>query len=160
MLKALAQVMVGLLAVFIVHVPRLLVDLLLWSYSTAFRNRPNLTASPAEHLRRARRKLRSRKNSELLYAALDLRFALERMTHHDLLNESISNKLRKKHQPSKKVKGLRKTEPASATSHRAVLVNKETGVRVGRCPHPSPPVSHCSSPSPSPPPSRHPPSER
>jgi hypothetical protein len=129
-LKAWFQAVVGLIAILVVHLPRLGWHLLQWSYSAAFQNRPNLTADPKEHLRRARRLLRSGKNSKLLYAALELRFALERSTHADLLNESISNKLRKKYQPTKKVRGLAKVETDSTKPHRTVLVNRDTGGRV------------------------------
>ena len=120
----------GLVALFLVHVPKWIWAGLQLSYSSAFRNQPNLTADPREHLRRAKRLLRTRKNSHLLYAALEIRFALERLTHNDLFNDSISNNVRKKYQPSKKLRGLNKAEPGATVPHTMVLVHRQTGQKV------------------------------
>jgi len=129
-MRELLRAIGGLVALFLIHVPRLVWAALQWSYASAFHNRPNLTADPQEHLRRAKRLLRSRKNSQLLYAALEIRFALERIAHTDLFHDSISNRVRKKYQPTKKLKGLNMAEPGAKVPHRMVLVHRETGERV------------------------------
>ena len=122
--------MIGLALVPLVHLPRLLWLMLDLSYATVFHNRPNLTASPKEHLKRARRLLRRRHNSLLLYAALELRFCLERVAQADLFISSITNKARKQYNPLKKISALRRSEPDSANQHRMALVHRKTGVEV------------------------------
>jgi hypothetical protein len=130
-MKNFAKAVIGLVLVFVVHIPRLLYLLLLVSYAAVFANRPTLTADPAEHLKRAKRILRRSKLSELLYAALELRFALERMAQRDLLfAEMASNRMLKEHDPAKKVANLHRLAPDSAFFHEIYLVNKSTGERI------------------------------
>lgn len=75
----------GLALMFLVHLPRGVYFLLTLSYSAVFKDSGRLlTASPKEHLRRASLLLK-KDNSHLLYAALELRFALERMVQHELI---------------------------------------------------------------------------
>lgn len=128
--KGCGRVLVGLVVFPILHIPRILWALLDLSYAVAFHNRPNLTADPKTHLKRARRLLRRRHNSLLLYAALELRFAMERIAQNDLYISSIANRARKKYDPVKKINALRRAEPDSANMHRMVLFNKKTGIEV------------------------------
>ena len=130
-MKNFAKAVIGLVLVFVVHIPRLFYLLLLVSYAAVFANRPTLTADPDEHLKRAKKILRRGKLSELLYAALELRFALERMTQRDLLFAEIaSNRMLDEHDPVKKVANLRRLAPDSAFFHEIYLVNKTTGERI------------------------------
>ena len=92
-----AKALIGLFLVFVFHIPKLGYDLLRLSYAAVFHNRPNLTASPVEHLRLARRILRRCRNCELLYPALELRFSLERMAQNEIYWSEI---------PWKEVTGL------------------------------------------------------
>jgi hypothetical protein len=119
----------GLLLVLIVHIPRLLLSLLQLSYAAVFNNRPNLTADPVEHLRRAKRLLRKRRNSLLLYAAVEVRFALERIAHRQLYSSRISRRARQEYDPVKKVKALQRADSATRFRHRIFWVHRETGER-------------------------------
>lgn len=120
----------GILLLPLVHLPRMIWSLLSLSYAAVFHNRPNLTADPKEHLKRARRLLRRKHNSLLLYAAVEIRFALERVAQSDLYIASITNRARKQYDPVKKVEALRRAEPSSDKRHRMILVNKDTGAEV------------------------------
>lgn len=130
-IKNIFQVFAGLLLLFIYHIPRFIYMLLNISYAYVFNNARNLTASPGEHLKRARRFLRRGFNSELLYAALELRFALERMAHWELIMSNMaSNRMLKEYDPVKKVSNLRQLNGDSAFPHEIYLVNKDTGVKI------------------------------
>ena len=121
----------GLVLVLIVHLPRFAWLLLELSYAVVFNNRPNLTADTAEHLKRARKLLRKRKNSLLLYAALELRFALERMTHAEVAwTSKISRRVVDDPDPIKRLKAQRRADPAAAHPHRIYLINRQTGERI------------------------------
>jgi len=129
--KKFAKAVVGLLLIFVVHVPRLIFLALLVSYAAVFANRPTLTASPAEHIKRARKILRRGRLSELLYAALELRFALERMVQRDLVfAEMASNRMLRECDPVKKLANLHRLAPDAAFVHEIYLVNKATGERL------------------------------
>lgn len=130
-LKKIIKATVGLVLIFIVHLPRLIFQILLISYAAAFNNRPTLTANPAEHLKRAKKILKRGRLSELLYAAVELRFALERMAQRDLLlTDLASERILKEYDPSKKLANLHRIAPESAYSHDIFLVNKKTGERL------------------------------
>lgn len=130
-MKKFAKAVVGLLLIFVVHVPRLIFLALLVSYTAVFANRPTLTASPAEHIKRARKILRRGRLSELLYAALELRFALERMAQRDLVfAEMASNRMLRECDPVKKLANLHRLAPDAAFVHEIYLVNKATGERL------------------------------
>ena len=129
--RGLARALIGLLLIPVVHVPRLVYWLLQLSHAAVFANRQTLTASPAEHLTRARRILRRGKLSELLYAALEVRFAVERITHRELeFAEMASTRMLKEYDPVKQVANLRRLAPSSAFPHAFYFVNPQTGVRV------------------------------
>jgi hypothetical protein len=126
--RALARAIIGIVLVFIVHIPRLLFTLLQLSYAAVFANTPTLTADPKEHLARARKMLRRGKLSELLYAALEIRFALERMTRRELVfAEMASKRMLKQYEPAKHVSNLHRLAPESAFGHNVYLLNKATG---------------------------------
>lgn len=130
-MKNFLKAIVGLALVFFYHVPRLMYFGLLVSYTAVFeRNWPTLTADPAEHLKRAKRILRKGQLSELLYAALELRFALERMAQRELIfMDMATNRMLKEYDPVKKVKNLQRLAPEAAFAHEIYLVNKATGER-------------------------------
>lgn len=122
---------IGLVLIFMVHLPRLIYHVLLVSYSAVFNNRPTLTANPAEHLRRAKKYLKRGRLSELLYAAVELRFALERMAQRDLLlTELASERILKEYDPSKKLANLYRIAPEAAYAHDIFLLNRNTGERI------------------------------
>lgn len=130
-IKGLFQAIVGFILIFVYHIPRLIYLLLQISYAYVFNNPRNLTASPAEHIKRAKKLLRRGFNSELLYAALELRFALERMVQWELIMANMaSNRMIKEYDPVKKVSYLRQLNSDSADFHEIYLVNPQTGERV------------------------------
>jgi hypothetical protein len=125
-----AKAVVGLLLIFVVHLPRLAYLGLLWSFAAVFNNRPTLTADPAEHLKRARKILRRGRLSELLYAALELRFALERMTQLDLIFADLAtNRMLDDPSPVRKLASLHQIAPEATAAHDFLLVDKTTGER-------------------------------
>jgi len=104
------KAIVGLILILIVHIPRLIYHALLPSYAFVFNNQQNLTADPKEHLSRARKLLAKRHNSLLLYAALEIRFALERMVDSQLMfAEKISSATLKKYDPVKRAQSNDRT---------------------------------------------------
>lgn len=130
-MKNILKAAVGFLLIFVVHIPRLLFLGLLVSYAAVFENRPTLTADPAEHLRRARKLLRQGRLSEILYAALEVRFALERMAQRELtFAEAASNRMHQEYDPGKKVASLQRLSPDAAFAHEIWFVNQETGQRI------------------------------
>lgn len=130
LVKNLFRAFLGLILVSIYHIPRLVYHLCLASYAYVFNNRPTLTANPAEHIARARRILKRGHLSELLYAAVELRFALERMAQKDLILASMaSNKMIDQYDPVKKLSNLHTINPNSAYGHEIYIVNKATGER-------------------------------
>lgn len=130
-MKALGRALVGLILVFVYHVPHLIFRLLMVSYAYVFWNRPTLTANPEEHLKRATTILRRGDRSELLYAALELRFALERMAQRDLIfAPDASNRMLDENHPGKKLSNLHRLAPESAHRHEVFLINRATGERI------------------------------
>lgn len=102
---------VGFVLIFLYHIPRLISAGLLVSYAYVFNNVENITANPLEHIKRAQKLLKSRHNSILLYAALELRFAVERMVKGQLLfKNKVSNSTWKKRDPTIHAKALREND--------------------------------------------------
>jgi hypothetical protein len=100
------------------------------SYAAVFQNEPTLTASVHEHLGRARKILRRGRLSELLYAAIELRFALERMAQRELVFADMASKrMLKDYDPVKKLANLHRFAPEAAYEHEIYLVNRATGER-------------------------------
>jgi hypothetical protein len=129
-MKGCLKALTGLMLVFIVHLPRFLYQLLLLSYAYVFNNQENLTADPKVHLKRARKLLKGQ-NSQLLYAAIEVRFALERMTYRELsMTEKVSNNERKEYSPVKHIKSLRRIDDNTQYPHKIFLINKSTGERI------------------------------
>lgn len=96
--------------------------------AAARRSGDTLTANPREHIARARRILARGQLSELLYAALELRFALERIAQTELVfSESASNRMLDQYSASKKVANLRKLAPESEHRHDVEIRHAVTG---------------------------------
>jgi hypothetical protein len=130
-MKNLFKAIVGLILVFLYHIPRLIYLALIVSYADVFDNKPTLTASPQEHLNRARKILKRGRLSELLYAAVELRFAVERMAKRELIfAEMASQSMLKKRDPVKILGNLHRLDPDSASPHEIFLIKKETGERI------------------------------
>ena len=127
----LVRALFGLAAVFVYHIPRMLFRILLVSYNAVFNPQDTLTANPKEHLRRARNLLGTNRNSQLLYAALELRFALERMADLEILiaNES-KQRMVDEYDPVKKTKNLRRLNPETSHAQQIFLINKATDQRI------------------------------
>jgi hypothetical protein len=108
LLFQLLKAVVGFIAIFIVHLPRLLFYLLMVSYAWVFNHYDNLTADPKEHLIRAKRLLKKKRdNSVLLYSAVEIRFALERMVDSQLIFATkVSNRMLEEYDPIKKRKWM------------------------------------------------------
>ena len=122
---------VGLILVFLVHIPKLIYLALQLSYAAVFHNRPTLAGGPGENLKRAMKILKRRRLSELLYAALELRFALERMAQRDLLFTNLaSERMIREYDPSKKVANLHRIAPEAAWEQEFYLINRVTGERL------------------------------
>ena len=87
-----------------------------------------MTADVKEHLKRARKILRRRLNAELPYAAVELRFAVERMIQHDTwLAKSTSMRIKKNSDPIKQLKTMQAIDENSKYPHDLIWRNKETG---------------------------------
>jgi hypothetical protein len=121
---------VGCLLIPLLHLPRLLFLGLQISYSYVFNRHETLTADPTEHLKRARKLLHGQP-ADILYAALEVRFALERMTQREFLfTDKVSNRFRDDHDPVEKIKALRRADPQSVYPHRIFFVDKALGTRL------------------------------
>jgi hypothetical protein len=76
-----------------------------------------LTADPAEHLTRAERLL-AKDNAHLLYAALEIRFALERIANNEVVfAERASERMVDSPDPVKKLRRLRELDPRTGLAH-------------------------------------------
>jgi hypothetical protein len=94
----------------------------------AKRSGDTLTANPREHIKRARTILQRGRLSEILYAALELRFAAERIPQLELIfAESASNRMLDEYSPVKKVASLRQLAPESEFAHDVEMLNRATG---------------------------------
>lgn len=100
------------------------------SYAYVFNRHDNLTASPKEHINRARKLLRGQ-NSQLLYAALELQFAIERMAQWELIfSAKASERVLDDPNPVKKVKALHLINQETAYEQKIYIINKATGARL------------------------------
>lgn len=127
-MKASLKAILGCLLIPIYHIPRLVYRLLQVSCAYVFNRHDNLTADPKEHLERARKHFRGQ-NSQLLYGALELRFALERMSQHELLlSAKATERSLDDPDPVKKVKALRRLDQETAYEQKIMLVNKAEGI--------------------------------
>ena len=94
----------------------------------ATRSGRTLTASPLEHIARARAILDRGDLSELLYAALELRFALERIIQLELIfAESATNRMLDEYHPVKKLSLLRALAPETEFPHDVEMRHAITG---------------------------------
>jgi len=130
MIKTILKLIIGFFLIFIVHIPKLLYHGLLISYAAVFNNMQNLTADPKEHLKRAKLLLKKNQNSHLLYSALELRFALERIVHNQLIfSEEVSKRMLDEYDPTKKRKNMSRIDKDSDYAHKIYLIEKDTGKR-------------------------------
>ncbi len=129
-LKQILQAAVGCLLIPVFHVPRLAFTLLLISYAYVFNRHDTLTADPKEHLSRAKRLLRGQP-SQILYAAVEVRFALERIAQRELIfAQKATARSLDEYDPVKKVKALRRLDPQTAHPHRIYFVDRALGIRL------------------------------
>jgi hypothetical protein len=85
-----------------------------------FNNR--LTADPKEHIRRANVLLKQNDNSLLLYAALELRLATERIMHNQLsLSEDATKNALNNNDPKRKKLIMNKIDPESDGDYKIYL---------------------------------------
>ena len=118
---------IGFFAVIFYFLPKAIYLKLLIAYYILFNNKENLTASPKEHLKRARKLLKGAKNNLLLYAALEIRFALERIVHNELvLSDKATNKALDMYDPSKKRKIMSILDDNVNYRHKIFFINKKT----------------------------------
>jgi hypothetical protein len=129
-MKNFLKATLGCLLIPLYHFPRLAYQLLLVSYAYIFNRHDNLTASPKEHINRARKLLQGQ-NSQLLYAALELRFALERVAQWEIiLSAKASERVLDDPNPIKKVKALHRINQETAYEQKIFLIDKATGNRL------------------------------
>jgi hypothetical protein len=122
---------VGFLGVIFWHFPKLIWHLLIYSYACIFNKHENLTADPKEHLKRAKHLLIHGDNSKLLYCALEIRFALERMVHSKLIfANGVSKKNLKEYDPVKKFSVLQKLEQDIDYAHQVYIKIPETNEKM------------------------------
>jgi hypothetical protein len=125
-MKNIMRATIGCLLLPLYHFPRLGYEGVLVSFDYVFNRHENLTASPKEHLRRAKKLLQGQ-NSQLLYAALELRFALERMTQWELIySAKASERVLDDPDPVKKLKALRRIDGETSYEHKIFLRNPTT----------------------------------
>ena len=81
-----------------------------------------LTADPKEHIRRANVLLKENDNSLLLYAALELRLATERIMHNQLsLSEDATKNALSNNDPKRKKLIMNKIDPESDGDYKIYL---------------------------------------
>lgn len=118
----------GLVLVFVFHIPKIIFVALQLSFTKVFNNPSYMTADVGEHLRRSRKLLKRGLNSELPYAAIELRFAVERMVQHDTwLAQEISMRIKKNPDPVKQLKTMQTLNENSKYPHDLIWQNEETG---------------------------------
>ena len=87
-----------------------------------------LTADPKEHLRRTRILLDKNDNSLLAYAALELRFCIERIVHNQLaLSDEVSRKIKKGYHPKTKKSEMMSIDPNSNHDYDIYYTDPQSG---------------------------------
>lgn len=90
-----------------------------------------LTADPNEHLKRAAILLGQNDDSLLLYAALELRLAIERITHNQLsLSEETTKNAKGGNDPKRKKLIMNKIDPKSDSDFNIYFKDPNTKVRI------------------------------
>ena len=90
-----------------------------------------LTADPKEHLRRAELLLRKNNNAFLLYAALELRLATERIQHNQYtMYENHSLKSKRQSDPVRKKLIQEQIDPESDSDYIIYFTEPQTGNRI------------------------------
>ncbi len=121
----------GLIIALFYFLPKAIYFKLLLFYYSFFNYHENLTADPKEHIKRARRLLKRASNHLLLYAALELRFALERIVHNELyFSEKATNRSLEMYDPSKKRKIMTKIDNNVNYSHKIFYIDKKTNKKI------------------------------
>lgn len=122
------RALIGGVLIFLYHLPRLFYLLLLASYGEALQLKyRTLTANPAEHIKRAKKMLKKKDNSLILYVAIELRFTLERMVHSQIIfANGASNNMINEKDPVKKRKNLSKLDNNSDSPHEIIYTNHKT----------------------------------
>lgn len=93
-------------------------------------NHKLLTADPREHLLRARILLDQENDSYLLYVALELRLAIERIVHNQLtLSIHHSKKDKKKNDPKRKKLIMGVIDPESDNDYDVYFIDPNDGVK-------------------------------
>lgn len=122
--------LIGLIIGLIVFIPKIIFNKILNYFEKKLRNPKNLTANPKIHLERAKSMLEREDNSLLLYVAVEIRFALERMLQQQLkFTENVSLRMLDEYDPVKKKKNISRLEPNSEFAFKIFIVNKETNER-------------------------------
>ena len=125
------KLLIGLFLAIFYFLPKLIYYKLLIAYHKFFHNEENLTANPKEHILRAKKLLKQGKNSLLLYSALELRFALERSVHNELIySEKASNNILDMYDPSKKRKFMSIIDDNVNYAHKIYFINKKNKEKV------------------------------
>ena len=125
------KILIGFILVFTYHIPKLIIQLLLISYAAVFNYKENLTADPRVHLKRAKRLLRKNNNSLLLYAALEIRFAAERLIDSQTLCvPELSKRTLKKNDRIKKRVSISQAIPESDFEHDIFYTGKDADVKI------------------------------
>ena len=127
-MKNIFKAIIGIILIFIRHIPRLFYLLLLASYGEVFHAQyRTLTANPAEHIKRAKRMLRKKDNSLILYIAVELRFTIERMVFWQILfANGASNRMIDEKDPVKKRKNISRLDKNADYPHEIIFTNQET----------------------------------
>lgn len=90
-----------------------------------------LTADPKEHIRRSELLLGFENNSFLLYAALELRLALERIIHNQYtLSEEQKRGSKKKNDPKRKKLIMNMIDPSSDHDYEIYYVDPQTSEEI------------------------------
>ncbi|MFA5010546.1 MAG: hypothetical protein WC644_01210 [Ignavibacteria bacterium] len=125
------KVIIGLFVALFYFLPKAIYLNLLIAYYTFFNYKENLTADPNVHLKRAKKLLKNARNHLLLYAALEIRFALERIVHNELIfSEKASNHALDMYDPSKKRKIMSTIDDNVNYPHEIYFVDKKTNERI------------------------------
>lgn len=90
-----------------------------------------LTADPKEHIRRAKILLSTNNNALLLYAALELRLAIERIIHNQYtLSTDQTKGAKSKNDPKRKKLIMNKIDPESDHDYKIYFIDPENGSKI------------------------------
>ncbi len=131
MIKRAGRILAGLIFVFFILIPKIILNKLEHVYFSVFNKESNLTANPKVHLNRAKKLLKRKRNSLLLYAALEIRFAVERILDHQLsLSSKASKNMLKEYDPVKKKKSMSLIDKNSDFDNEVYLLDKKNNTKI------------------------------